>query len=93
MRLDEYQFQASKTAKYPDMGNNVEYPTLGLCGEAGELANKVKKIQRDGVKDVHAMKQSLSKCLFFLSQIATELNLSLDSVAENSVSHLRELNK
>lgn len=45
--FSQYQEQAAKTARYPDVGNNLVYPTLGLTGEAGEVADKVKKIFRD----------------------------------------------
>src|SRR5690625_3697650 len=47
MTLDEYQQQALKTASYPNVGSNLTYPTLGLAGEVGEIANSVKKIMRD----------------------------------------------
>ena len=39
-----YQKQARKTAVYPNLGNNFVYPTLGLTGEAGEVAEKIKKV-------------------------------------------------
>ena len=47
MKFEEYQSEASQTALYPRRMSNLEYPTLGLAGEAGEVANIVKKIQRD----------------------------------------------
>ena len=47
MNFEEYQAEASQTAHYPKRFSNLEYPTLGLTGEAGEVANIVKKIQRD----------------------------------------------
>jgi NTP pyrophosphatase (non-canonical NTP hydrolase) len=47
MDFNEYQAAASVTALYPNRLKNLEYPTLGLAGEAGEVANIVKKIQRD----------------------------------------------
>jgi NTP pyrophosphatase (non-canonical NTP hydrolase) len=47
MKFEEYQAEASQTALYPRRMENLEYPTLGLAGEAGEVANIVKKIQRD----------------------------------------------
>ncbi len=47
MKFEEYQNQARETALYPNRFENIEYPTLGLTGEAGEVANIVKKIQRD----------------------------------------------
>ena len=45
-QLDYYQDMALGTAIYPNKGNNPFYPTLGLCGESGELANKIKKMIR-----------------------------------------------
>jgi len=39
----DYQEQSKETAIYPNRGNNFVYPTLGLVGEAGEVADKVKK--------------------------------------------------
>jgi hypothetical protein len=43
MNFEEYQTEASATALYPRRMSNLEYPTLGLAGEAGEVANIVKK--------------------------------------------------
>ena len=42
-----YQERSRATARYPEAGANPIYPTLGLCGEAGEVADKVKKVLRD----------------------------------------------
>ena len=47
LSFEEYQTNAKQTALYPNRLKNLEYPTLGLAGEAGEVANIVKKIQRD----------------------------------------------
>ena len=43
MNFNEYQKEAKKTAIYPNSGNNFIHPTLGLNGEAGEVAEKIKK--------------------------------------------------
>ncbi len=47
MKLNDYQEESRKTAVYPNQGKNFVYPTLGLAGEAGEVADKIKKVIRD----------------------------------------------
>ena len=47
MLLSDYQRLSRRTATYPGAGENIVYPTLGLAGEAGEVAEKVKKMLRD----------------------------------------------
>ena len=69
------------------MNHPIVYPTLGLLNEAGELAGKIKKIFRDkagviGVDDREALKQELGDVLWYFTQICTELDLTLDEVAE-----------
>jgi NTP pyrophosphatase (non-canonical NTP hydrolase) len=93
MDFDEYQAEASATALYPRRMENLEYPTLGLTGEAGEVANIVKKIQRDhgGVisDEVRAMlKDELGDVLWYISACADELGLTLDEIAAYNVGKL-----
>ena len=38
MTFADYQQRSRATAVYPGAGDNLLYPTLGLCGEAGEVA-------------------------------------------------------
>jgi NTP pyrophosphatase (non-canonical NTP hydrolase) len=64
-----------------------------LANEAGEVAGKVKKIFRDraGVisdADREALKQELGDVLWYLAQICTELDLSLQEVAEANLTKL-----
>lgn len=94
MRLEEYQRESRKTAKYPNAGENIVYPTLGLCGESGEVAEKIKKMIRDngGVLDQERTVQlagELGDVLWYLSQIATEASLSLEVIAEMNLEKLR----
>lgn len=93
MDFAEYQKKSRKTALYPEVGNNFVYPTLGLSGEAGEVAEKVKKIIRDrgGKVDEEAremIKKELGDVLWYVSQLATELDLQLDDIAENNIEKL-----
>ena len=50
MDFRRYQKESRKTAIYPDLGKNVVYPVLGLVGETGEIAEKIKKYLRGDKK-------------------------------------------
>ena len=93
MNFNDYQTQSRKTAKYPPIGHPVIYPTLGLTNEAGEVAGKIKKIFRDkegviGEAEREALKGELGDVLWYLAQVCTELNLTLDEVAEHNLEKL-----
>lgn len=93
MNFEEYQAEASQTAHYPKRFSNLEYPTLGLTGEAGEVANIVKKIQRDfdGVLTDEVkgkLKDELGDVLWYISACADELGLTLNEIAEFNVGKL-----
>jgi NTP pyrophosphatase (non-canonical NTP hydrolase) len=93
MDLNTYQRRSRQTARYPDAGTNPIYPTLGLCGESGEVADKVKKVLRDqqGVFDaesLHGVAMELGDVLWYLAQLATELGLSLEDIAESNLAKL-----
>jgi NTP pyrophosphatase (non-canonical NTP hydrolase) len=93
MTFEEYQKKSRKTARYPSAGSNFVYPTLGLAGEAGEVAEKIKKVIRDDGGEMTAerkkeLEKELGDVLWYLSQIATELGLSLDEVAEKNIEKL-----
>src|SRR3954454_2982075 len=86
MRLSDYQERSRATAVYPNAGENLLYPTLGLCGEAGEVAEKIKKMLRDDAgqfTEEHrvAMAKELGDVLWYVAQLATEAGLDLDDVA------------
>ena len=93
MELNHYQRESRKTALYPEVGNNVIYPTLGLVGEAGEVADKVKKILRDkkGVFDKDtkdSIKFELGDVLWYISQLSSELGYELEDVANSNLQKL-----
>lgn len=92
MTLNEYQEKAKETAIYPKY-RGLEYTTLGLVGEAGEIANKVKKIIRDDDGILLGEKRSeiageLGDVLWYVAQIAEELDIHLVTVAENNLNKL-----
>lgn len=94
MEINEYQTEARKTAVYPDIGNNFIYPTLGLCGEAGEVAEKVKKILRDEngnltLQNIEKLTKEMGDVLWYLANLSTELNVSLEDVAQINLDKLQ----
>jgi NTP pyrophosphatase (non-canonical NTP hydrolase) len=98
LSFEEYQAEAKQTALYPRRLNNLEYPTLGLAGEAGEVANIVKKIQRDFGGEITAetrrkLKDELGDVLWYISACADELGLTLQEIAEFNVEKLAQRHK
>lgn len=86
MNFDEFQKIVKKTSIYPNQGNNVAYATLGLAGEAGEVADKVKKLIRDnnGILTEDKRKEmikELGDVLWYLTACASELGVDLEEVA------------
>ena len=96
MKLDDfnaYQRESRKTWSLIHTDHAIVYPTLGLTNEAGEVAGKVKKIFRDkggqiSEQDREALKQELGDVLWYLTQICTELDITLQEVAEANIEKL-----
>lgn len=98
MNFDEYQKASRKTAIYPNKGKNYIYPTLGLAGESGEVAEKIKKLIRDEKGKVtkrfrEDLKKEMGDVLWYLSQLATEFKIKLDSIAETNIQKLMDRKK
>lgn len=88
-----YQEQSRKTYSDIQTDDPIVYPTLGLVNEAGELAGKIKKIFRDkngviGEAERQALKGELGDVLWYLTQICTNLDLTLEEVAEANLDKL-----
>ncbi|MDO4742233.1 MAG: nucleoside triphosphate pyrophosphohydrolase family protein [Candidatus Saccharibacteria bacterium] len=97
MDLDEYQkrivefdlFEATTDLKAPGFLEKV----LGLVGEAGETADKIKKIIRDkdgriDEYDIDALKKELGDTLWYLASMARYLEIPLSEVAKANVEKL-----
>lgn len=88
MQLNEYQNLAYKTSVYKDHGKigGLTYTVLALCGEAGELANVLKKGLRKGEPpNREKMIDELGDVFWYLSAVATELGTDLELVAEQNL--------
>ena len=92
MDLNTYQQRARATAVYP-FDKALEYCALGLCGEAGEVAEKVKKIIRDDqgvITDVKRdqLAKEVGDVMWYISQLAAEIDYSLEDIAQLNLEKL-----
>ena len=105
MTFDEYQKETSTTAIYPinlttqQLGIiGICYSALGVNGEAGEIADKVKKLMRDhgGIVTDQWRTETLDEvgdCLWYLAQLCERLGSSLDFVALRNLKKLADRKK
>lgn len=95
MEFDVYQTLADLTAQYPEKKQlgGITYSVLGLAGEAGEVAGKVKKILRgdkvysEAVRD--ALVDELGDVLWYVAAVATNLDINLEDVADRNLRKLQ----
>jgi NTP pyrophosphatase (non-canonical NTP hydrolase) len=92
VEFSEYQRFSRRTAEYPREAW-LSYPTLGLAGEAGEVAEHAKKAIRDDAGSVtderrKAMAKELGDVLWYVAQLASELGLELDQIAQDNLEKL-----
>lgn len=97
MTFNNYQTNASRTAFYPRVFPNqgLYYTALGLAGEAGEVANKIKKIMRDNggklEKEAKAdLYSELGDVLWYCATMADELGVNLEDVAKSNLIKLAD---
>lgn len=89
MELNEYQKAALSTAIYPN-DYNISYLALAICGEAGELADKVKKVIRDKngqfyIADLSAIALELGDILWYVANLAKVLGYDLSDIAQMNI--------
>lgn len=92
MDLTEYQRRALDTVK--DTSSELRYLALGLAGEAGEVANNVKKIYRDDrslltIDRRRQVEEELGDVLWYVAVLAKEINADLGTVAEGNLAKLQ----
>ena len=85
MELNEYQKRALETAIYPS-DTKIVYPTLGITGEAGEVADKVKKVIRDNNREFTEEKKrerakEIGDVLWYCATLSHDIGYTLDEIA------------
>ena len=93
--FDLYQDSAEDTAIYPDKGDNIYYPALGLAGEAGEVCEKIKEIMRDQKgfitqENEEELVKELGDVLWYVANIASEINRNMSEIAEVNLQKLED---
>lgn len=99
MELNAYQNQARTTAIYKSQDQALLCTVLGLNGEAGEVAEKFKKILRDregGLEalgqltadDLEGIKKELGDVLWYTAVLADTLGFKLEDVAQTNLAKL-----
>jgi NTP pyrophosphatase (non-canonical NTP hydrolase) len=87
LTFNVYQKAARRTAIYTD---RITYPTLGLCGEAGEVAEKIKKFMRDGVLNDKEVAKELGDVLWYIANLAEDLGYDLAEIADMNLEKLAD---
>lgn len=95
MTFDEYQKRALDTAKFSgDELKDIMHWVLGITGESGEIAEKVKKIIRDKsgeftAHDKAELAKEIGDVLWYLATFASQLGVSFDEVAATNLAKLK----
>lgn len=95
MTFNEYQAESNKTAQYPKEELALYYLGLGIAGEAGEVAEKIKKILRNdnGVvsdEKKEEVKKELGDILWYMAQVGVVLGFDFDDVARTNLTKLQD---
>jgi NTP pyrophosphatase (non-canonical NTP hydrolase) len=98
MDFKDYQIQAYKTAIYPKQ-IKIVYPAMGLAGEAGEVANKIKKLMRDdnlGLTTDQVDRQKaeeaadeLGDVMWYVAVLAQDLGFGLEDIVQKNLAKLK----
>lgn len=96
-KFGNYQSESRKTAIYPER-YKVVYPSLGLAGEAGEVCEKIKKVFRDKdgkfeKEDIMNLYKEIGDVLWYLSNLCTDLDMSLGLAASMNLAKLQSRQK
>jgi NTP pyrophosphatase (non-canonical NTP hydrolase) len=94
MTLNDYQKEALSTSVYGS-GSKIIYPTLGLAGEAGEVADKVKKVLRDNEGNFDEWRKlqiasEIGDVLWYIAALADDLGFTMEDIANLNIGKLKQ---
>jgi len=98
MQMNDYQQLAIRTARSKGAKDELFHLLLGLCGEAGEIAEKMKKVIRDKDSDFSGidaddLKKELGDVLWHLSTIGDYFDITLEDIAQTNIDKLTSRQK
>jgi NTP pyrophosphatase (non-canonical NTP hydrolase) len=93
MELNDYQKAALATAIYPQE-KKIIYPLIGLAGETGEVADKIKKEIRDrdsefGTDSRREIAKEIGDVMWYLASLANDLGYTLDEIAKMNIEKIQ----
>lgn len=92
MQMNQYQQQALRTARPKDAPNELMHLLLGLVGESGEIAEKVKKVIRDDSSDFSKLdelfEKELGDVLWHIAVLAAYFDIPLEKIAQQNIDKL-----
>ncbi len=91
--FEEYEEHSRSFGNYPNRGNSIVYPAMGLAGEAGEVANEVKKYIRDDrhrltIERKFKIIEEMGDVLWYLGALSFEIGTTLEEVAKVNLAKL-----
>lgn len=91
MNLYDYQSLASRTAKELPFELDLIHAALGITSEAGELATTIKAhVIYEKPLDRANLIEEIGDCLWFLSRMASALDLTLSHCAAENIQKLQK---
>lgn len=95
MNLNDYQTAALRTAAPRDKKNEFFHLVLGLVGESGEIAEKIKKIVRDQDSDFSKLDKAdltkeLGDVLWHIAVIADYFDIPFEEVGATNIAKLAD---
>jgi NTP pyrophosphatase (non-canonical NTP hydrolase) len=98
LNFNEYQKLALRTAAPKTKKNEIFHLVLGLVGEAGEIAEKYKKLVRDKASDESQvdkedMKKELGDVLWYIAVLAEYLEIPFEEIADKNIAKMADRQK
>lgn len=92
MTPNEYQKAAMRTSRKDILPTeHLINGALGLAGEAGEVADIVKKVMYQGhTMDREHIAKECSDCLWYLAEVATAIGYDLEEIMQMNIDKLKK---